>query len=64
MADFLGKPLTEDELSKLEKHLQFESIEKNKSVNQEMGKKIGLMKEDGGKFMRKGKSYIIMHPSS
>ena len=57
MAEFLGKGLSQDQLDRLREHLKFENIEKNEAVNNEHGKKIGYMNEDG-KFIRKGnKSY-------
>ena len=55
MADFLEKPLTEDELTKLEQHLQLDNFKGNVMVNQEMGKFTGLMNMDAGiNFIRKG----------
>ena len=53
VARFLGKPLTEENMTKLLEHLKFENISKNESVNFEIGKKIGFMNLDGA-FMRKG----------
>jgi len=55
VADFLEKPLTEDELTKLEQHLQLDNFKGNVMVNQEMGKFTGLMNMDAGiNFIRKG----------
>jgi len=53
MAKFLGKDLSEDQLNRLMEHLKFENIRKNESVNNESGKKMGMMNEDGN-FIRKG----------
>ena len=53
VASFLGKPLIEENMTKLLEHLKFENISKNESVNFEIGKKIGFMNQDGA-FMRKG----------
>ena len=53
VAAFLDKSLTEEELDKLTEHLKFDNFEKNESVNNESGKKFGLMNPDG-KFIRKG----------
>ncbi len=54
MADFLDKKLTDDQLTTLTEHLRFDNFEKNESVNNEVGKKMGWMNPDG-KFIRKGK---------
>jgi len=60
MATFLGKDLIHDQLDRLREHLKFENIEKNEAVNNEHGKKIGYMNEDG-KFIGKGnKSYCYI----
>ena len=56
VAAFLDKSLTEEELDKLTEHLKFDNFEKNESVNNESGKKFGLMNPDG-KFIRKGTKY-------
>ena len=53
MARFLGKDLSEDQLNRLMEHLKFENIRKNEAVNNESGKKMGMMNEDGN-FIRKG----------
>ena len=53
MAKFLDKTLSEDQLTKLTEHLRFDNFEKNPSVNLEIGKKLGIMNEEG-KFVRKG----------
>ena len=53
MATFLGKDLSQDQLDRSREHLKFENIEKNEAVNNEHGKKIGYMNEEG-KFIRKG----------
>ena len=54
VAQFLGKSLTEEKMTKLLEHLKFDNISKNESVNFEIGKKIGFMNQDGA-FIRKGK---------
>ena len=38
---------------KITEHLRFDNFEKNESVNNEIGKKLGMMYPDG-KFIRKG----------
>ena len=53
VATFLDKTLSEDQLDKLTEHLRFDNFEKNEAVNNEFGKKIGFMNQDG-KFIRKG----------
>ena len=53
MAKFLGKDLCEDQLNRLMEHLKFENIRKNEADNNESGKKMGMMNEDGN-FIRKG----------
>ena len=55
MARFLQKPLTDDQLTRLTEHLRFENLSKNKAVNSEYYKEIGLMNTDGH-FVRKGKT--------
>lgn len=57
-ADFLGKPLTDEQVNILEKHLSFDSMKNNPSVNYE--DIVGNMRKMHGKvhdskFMRKGK---------
>ena len=55
MADFLGKSLTDEQLSQLTEHLRFDNFAKNESVNFSSRKKLGFFEEDG-KFIRKGKT--------
>lgn len=59
MASFLDKQLSQEQLDKLTEHLRFENFEKNESVNNEFGKKIGIMNLDG-KFIRKGNCEISL----
>ena len=63
MANFLGRQVTEDQLSKLTEHSTFEQFSKNDSVNMEPLKKYGIMKPDA-KFVRKGNNIItfIVYP--
>lgn len=56
MANFLNKKLSHDQLDRLKDHLRFENMRENDAVNNESGKKLGIMNEDG-KFMRKGRLY-------
>jgi hypothetical protein len=49
----LGKELTDEQLTKLTDHLRIDNFEKNESVNNESGKKMGMMSQEG-KFIRKG----------
>lgn len=53
VAQFLGKQLTDEQLTKLTGHLQFDSFSKNEMVNCEFGKELGLM-NNSGHFIRKG----------
>ena len=53
IAQFLGKNLTDEQLTKLTAHLRFDSFAKNETVNLEIGKEIGVM-NNSGHFMRKG----------
>jgi Sulfotransferase domain len=55
VARFLQKPLTDDQLTRLTEHLRFENLSKNKAVNYESFKEIGIMNRDGH-FVRKGKT--------
>ncbi|CAH1999714.1 unnamed protein product [Acanthoscelides obtectus] len=58
VADFLEKPLSDEQVSILADHLSFENMKKNPAVNYEMvisiNKKFKLTESDG-KFMRSGK---------
>lgn len=53
MATFLNQNPTDEQLDKITEHLRFNNFEKNESVNNESGKKLGFMNQDG-KFVRKG----------
>ncbi len=52
MADFLEKPLTDEQLDRLTVHLSFDCFAKNAAVNKENLRAKGVYKE--GKFVRKG----------
>jgi len=53
IANFLGKSLTDQQLTKLTEHLGFDSMKKNSAVNNEIGKEFGILKQQGH-FIRKG----------
>jgi len=53
VATFLGKSLTEENISKLITHLGFDSFAKNNAVNNEFCKEFGILKQEGH-FIRKG----------
>ena len=53
MAKFLGKSLSDDQLTRLTEHLRFDNFSKNAAVNNEFAKDLGIMKQDGH-FIRKG----------
>jgi len=53
VATFLGKSLTEEQIDKLRNHLHIDTFAKNESANNEVGKLIGMMNQDG-KFVRNG----------
>ncbi|KAI9555126.1 hypothetical protein GHT06_017641 [Daphnia sinensis] len=55
VAKFLGKSLSEEQLTDLREHLRFDNFAKNESVNMEAAKQFGGMKMDGH-FIRKGKT--------
>nr|CAH0106923.1 unnamed protein product [Daphnia galeata] len=55
VATFLGKSYSDEVMAKLTEHLKFDNFQKNESVNNESGKKMGAMNEDG-RFIRKGKT--------
>ena len=57
VASFLNKIPTDEQLDKITEHLKFDNFEKNESVNNESGKKMGYMNPDG-KFIRKGIIWI------
>ncbi|XP_065218897.1 luciferin sulfotransferase-like [Planococcus citri] len=57
-ANFIGKSISEREMEKLLDHLSFSSMKQNPAVNYalslEMRKKLNLISEDDGHFMRRG----------
>nr|CAH0102991.1 unnamed protein product [Daphnia galeata] len=55
VAAFLNQTPSDEQLDKITEHLRFDNFEKNESVNNEIGKKLGWMNPDG-KFIRKGKT--------
>lgn len=55
IAQFLGKPLADEQIAKLSEHLRFDNFAKNESVNMEFAKEIGSM-NNTGHFIRKGKT--------
>lgn len=55
VAKFLDKRLTEEQLEKLRVHLHIDTLSKNKSVNFENVRELGMLQGDG-KFIRKGKT--------
>ncbi|RZB39880.1 Sulfotransfer 1 domain containing protein, partial [Asbolus verrucosus] len=55
VADFLEKKLTDQDLNTLENHLKIENFRKNKAVNNDHLKVIGVMKNSDDGFIRKGK---------
>jgi len=57
IATFLGKDLSQD---RLREHLKFENIEKNEAVNNEHGKKVSYMNEDGKLIPKGNKSYCYI----
>ena len=63
MATFLGKSLTEEQIDKLRNHLHIDTFAKNESANNEVGKLIGMMNQDG-KFVRNGMPRLERHPLS
>lgn len=64
VADFYGKPLSEEQVEKLAQHLHFDNFKNNKSVNMVDMKEAGIYTSDGA-FIRKGKQsqtkgYIVI----
>ena len=57
VASFLGKSLTEEQLSKLTQHLRVDQFAKNEAVNYEICKELGFM-NNSGNFIRKGIQYF------
>ncbi|RVE44425.1 hypothetical protein evm_010902 [Chilo suppressalis] len=55
VAAFLGKAVTEEQVSRLCDHLAFDNFKKNKSVNFEVFRGMDLTSKEGT-FMRKGKA--------
>ncbi|XP_063821989.1 luciferin sulfotransferase-like isoform X2 [Ostrinia nubilalis] len=55
VAQFLGAPVSEEQVVRLCDHLSFHNFKNNKSVNLEVMREAGLMSEDGH-FVRKGKA--------
>ena len=53
IATFLGKSLTDEQLTKLTEHLGFNKMKNNAAVNNEIGKEFGILKQKGH-FIRKG----------
>ena len=57
VANFLGKSLTEEQLTELTAHLRIDKFKKNEAVNYENYKKIGLIEQEGH-FVRKGEYFF------
>ena len=55
MVAFLGKSLSDEQLSRLTAHLHIDQFAKNEAVNYEVCKELGFM-NNSGRFIRKGKS--------
>ena len=55
VADFFGKQLNEEQMHRLCDHLSIENFKKNKSVNLEDMREVGVLVK-GETFIRKGKS--------
>ncbi len=53
MVNFLGKSLSEEQLSRLTEHLRIDQFAKNEAVNYEVCKELGFM-NNTGHFIRKG----------
>ena len=53
VAKFLGKSLSEEQLTKLTAHLRIDKFKQNEAVNYENYKKLGIMEQEGH-FVRKG----------
>ena len=56
VAAFLGKSYSDEQVDKLAEHLHIDNFKKNPYVNLEGGKKSGLLHQDRGNFIRKGKT--------
>lgn len=55
ISDFLEKPLTDLQINELEKYLDFENFQTNKSVNMSLFKELKVIKSEEQGFIRKGK---------
>nr|XP_034840366.1 uncharacterized protein LOC117996417 [Maniola hyperantus] len=55
VASFYGKALSEEQINRLVDHLDIDNFRKNKSVNMQELKELGIFTSDGD-FIRKGKS--------
>lgn len=53
---FLGKSYTSEQLDKLEDHLKIDNFRKNKSVNYDVMKKLGIVLKTEEGFVRNGKT--------
>ena len=53
VVSFLGKSLTEEQLTRLTQHLRVDQFAKNDAVNYEICKELGFM-NNSGNFIRKG----------
>jgi hypothetical protein len=60
VAKFLGKSLSEEQLTKLTAHLRIDKFKQNEAVNYENYKKLGLMEQEGH-FVRKGKKLYFFN---
>jgi Sulfotransferase domain len=58
IAKFLGKYLSEGQLTQLVKHLRIDSFTKNDAVNYEFCKELGFMNPEG-RFIRKGNFVMV-----
>ena len=58
VAKFLGKSLTENELTQLKEHLKVDNFAKNESVNFEIGNKFGFFNENC-RFIRKDRNVSL-----
>ncbi|OWR53534.1 Sulfotransferase 1C4 [Danaus plexippus plexippus] len=56
VVDFFGKNYSEAEINKLCEHLSIENFKKNKSVNYDVMKVLGLLQGGKDNFIRKGKA--------
>ncbi|CAG9783943.1 unnamed protein product [Diatraea saccharalis] len=56
VAKFLGKTVTEEQMSRLCEHLAFNNFKRNKSVNMEFFKELNTTNTNASPFIRKGKA--------